>query len=49
MFYWLDNFALCLPPFFQQGQDVVSNPTSYTDFLTFYAEIGSNHTSYTDF
>jgi hypothetical protein len=30
MFYWLDSFAQCLPPFFHQG--VGSNPTSCTAF-----------------
>ena len=30
MFYWLDSFAQCLPPFFYQG--VGSNLTSCTVF-----------------
>jgi hypothetical protein len=30
MFYWLDSFVQCLPPFFHQG--VGSNPTFYTAF-----------------
>jgi hypothetical protein len=30
MFYWLDNFTQCLPPFFQQGMG--SNLTSCTVF-----------------
>jgi hypothetical protein len=29
MFYWLDSFIKCLPPFFHQG--IGSNPTSCTD------------------
>jgi hypothetical protein len=36
MFYWLDSFTQCLPPFFQ---GMSSNPTSYTVFLTFYADL----------
>jgi hypothetical protein len=30
MFYWLDSFIQCLPPFFYQG--VGLNPISCTDF-----------------
>jgi hypothetical protein len=30
MFYWLDDFTKCLPPFFHQ--DVGSNPSFYTNF-----------------
>jgi hypothetical protein len=30
MFYWLDNFTQCLPPFFHQG--VGSNPTPAPPF-----------------
>jgi hypothetical protein len=30
MFYWLDSFTQCLPPFFQQGMSL--NPTSYIVF-----------------
>jgi hypothetical protein len=37
MFYWLDSFTQCLPPFFHQG--IGSNPTSHTIFLTFYADL----------
>jgi hypothetical protein len=37
MIYWLDNFTLYLPPFFHQ--DMSSNPISYTNFLTFYADL----------
>jgi hypothetical protein len=37
MFYWLDSFTQCLPPFFHQGMG--SNPTSCTIFLTFYADL----------
>jgi hypothetical protein len=33
MFYWLDNFIRCLPPFIHQGMGL--NPTSYTVFLFF--------------
>jgi hypothetical protein len=33
MFYWLDSFIQCLPPFFHQGMG--SNP-SPAPFLTFY-------------
>jgi hypothetical protein len=37
MFYWLDSFTPCLPPFFHHS--VRSNPTSCTAFLTFYADL----------
>jgi hypothetical protein len=37
MFYWLDSFTQCLSPFFHHG--LGSNPTSYTVFLTFYADL----------
>ena len=37
MFYLLDGFTQCLPPFFHQG--VGSNPTSYTVFNKFYADL----------
>jgi hypothetical protein len=46
MFYWLNNFVQCLPPFFHQG--VGLNPTSCTTFniphlihrfLIFYTEL----------
>jgi hypothetical protein len=37
MFYWLESFTQCLPPFFHQG--VGSNPTSCTAFLTFYGDL----------
>ena len=30
MFYWLDSFTQCLPPFFHQGMSL--NPTFYTVF-----------------
>ena len=36
MFYWLDSFTQCLPPFFHQG--MCSNPSS-TPFLIFYADL----------
>jgi hypothetical protein len=37
MFYWIDVFTQCLPPFFHQGFG--SNPTSCTIFLIFYANL----------
>jgi hypothetical protein len=37
MFYWLDSFIQCLPPFFHQGMG--SKLTSCTVFLTFYADL----------
>jgi hypothetical protein len=37
MFYWLDSFTQCLPPFFHQGMG--SNPTSCIVFLTFYVDL----------
>jgi hypothetical protein len=37
MFYWLDDFTKCLPPFFHHG--VGSNPTYYIAFLTFYVDL----------
>jgi hypothetical protein len=37
MFYWLDNFIQCLPPFFYQG--VSSTSTSCIVFLTFYVDL----------
>jgi hypothetical protein len=36
MFYWLDSFTQCLPPFFHQG--IGSNPTSCTVFSR-YADL----------
>jgi hypothetical protein len=36
MFYWLDSFTQCLPPFFHQGMG--SNPPP-VPFLTFYADL----------
>jgi hypothetical protein len=37
MFYWLDSFTQCLPPFFYQVMGL--NITSCTIFLTFYADL----------
>jgi hypothetical protein len=37
MFYWLDSFTQCLPPFFHQGMGL--NRTSCTVFLIFYADL----------
>jgi hypothetical protein len=37
MFYWLDSFTQCLPPFFHQVMG--SNPTSCTIYLKFYADL----------
>jgi hypothetical protein len=37
MFYWLDGFIQCLPPFFHYS--VGPNPTSCIAFLTFYTDL----------
>jgi hypothetical protein len=36
MFYWLDGFTYCLPPFFHQS--VVWTPPA-APFLTFYSDL----------
>jgi hypothetical protein len=37
MFYWLDSFTQCLPPFFHPSMG--SNPTSSGRCLTFYVDL----------
>jgi hypothetical protein len=37
MLYWLGSFTQCLPSFFHQ--DMGSNTTSCTVFLTFYGDL----------
>jgi hypothetical protein len=39
MFYWLDSFTQCLPPFFHQGMGSRFEPHLLHRYLTFYADL----------